>query len=201
MCCCATLTSLNAFISFLFSCYSSPQTQEALRKTATTNRRHPVHHRNAARSLRKRQHKYGRVANDEERLGCTQGSPQRYVSVLKILLFRTLRFSPFAHRNIDDVHDMMDDIAEQNEIANEISNAVSQAVGFQDVDEDELERELEELEQEELDKEMLGVTTPADTLPDVPSTELPEKSKEKKKQPVKEDDMDADMKELMSWAE
>lgn len=107
-----------------------------------------------------------------------------------------------AHKdmNIDDVHDMMDDIAEQNDIANEISNAVSTAVGFgQDVDDDELEKELEELEQEELDKELLGVQPETDQLPDVPSTDLPAKAKEKKKA-VTEDDDDPDMKELMSWA-
>lgn len=37
--------------------------------------------------------------------------------------------------DVDDVHDIMDDIQEQTEIANEISNALSQPVGFQDVDE------------------------------------------------------------------
>lgn len=76
----------------------------------------------------------------------------------------------------------MDDIAEQNDIANEISNAVSSAVGFgQDIDEDELEKELEELEQEELDKELLGVQPETDELPEVPSTDLPAKAKEKEK--------------------
>ena len=123
------------------------------------------------------------------------------------------------------MHEMMDDIAEQNDIANEISNAVSTAVGFgQDIDDDELEKELEELEQEELDKELLGVQPETDQLPDVPATDLPAKAKEKKKgklyhsrssylqrtftelsplsvvSAVVEDDDDPDMKELMSWA-
>lgn len=31
---------------------------------------------------------------------------------------------------MDDIHDMMDDISEQNEIAEEISNALSQPIGF-----------------------------------------------------------------------
>lgn len=91
----------------------------------------------------------------------------------------------------------------------------------QDVDDDELERELEELEQEELDKELIGVKpVPTDKLPDVPSAE-PATSKEKKKgkfhlaeakqnmmlksiwffsvpaKPAAEDD--EDMKLLMSW--
>ena len=39
-------------------------------------------------------------------------------------------------RDVDDVHDMMDDISEQTELANEISDAISSSVGFgQDVDE------------------------------------------------------------------
>lgn len=42
----------------------------------------------------------------------------------------------------------MEDIAEQQEVANEIAEAISNPVGFgQDVDEDELLKELEKLEQ------------------------------------------------------
>lgn len=85
--------------------------------------------------------------------------------------------------NVDDVHDMMDDIAEQNEIANEISDAISNAVGFnQDIDDEELEKELEDLEQEDLDRELIDVPSPS-KLPDVPVTDpsIPEKTKEKKK--------------------
>jgi charged multivesicular body protein 4 len=37
---------------------------------------------------------------------------------------------------------------------------------------DELERELEELEQEQLDQELLGVGPSVDELPSVPTTEL-----------------------------
>ncbi|PNF25185.1 hypothetical protein B7P43_G18202 [Cryptotermes secundus] len=77
---------------------------------------------------------------------------------------------------------MMDDIAEQQDVAKEISEAISNPVAFgQDVDEDELERELEELEQEELDKELLGVGPSVDELPSVPTTDIarptPTKSK------------------------
>lgn len=46
------------------------------------------------------------------------------------------------------VHDLMEDIAEQQEVANEIAEAISNPVGFgHDIDEDELLKELEELEQ------------------------------------------------------
>jgi charged multivesicular body protein 4A/B len=83
--------------------------------------------------------------------------------------------------NIDNVHEMMDDIAEQNDIANEISNAISTGIIGQTVDDDELARELEELEQEGLDAELLKVDPTPNKLPDVPSTDLPSASKEKKK--------------------
>ena len=55
-----------------------------------------------------------------------------------------------AHNNmdIDQVHDLMEDIAEQQEVANEIAEAISNPVGFSSaVDDDDLMRELEELEQ------------------------------------------------------
>lgn len=39
-------------------------------------------------------------------------------------------------RDVDKVHDMMDDIAEQQEVAREISEAISNPVAFgQDIDE------------------------------------------------------------------
>lgn len=42
----------------------------------------------------------------------------------------------FYSRDVDDVHDMMDDIQEQTELADEISRAISEPVGFgQDIDE------------------------------------------------------------------
>uniref|UniRef100_A0A8C6T866 Charged multivesicular body protein 4b n=1 Tax=Neogobius melanostomus TaxID=47308 RepID=A0A8C6T866_9GOBI len=76
--------------------------------------------------------------------------------------------------DVDDVHDLMDDIAEQQELANEISTAISTPAGFgMDMDEDELLAELEELEQEELDQNLLTIDTNVDTLPSVPSTSLP----------------------------
>lgn len=95
----------------------------------------------------------------------------------------------------------------------------------QDIDEDELNRELEELEQEELDKELIGVGPSSAELPEVPTGEIrePAAASEKKKgthrtppftnaeqlltndvspiavvpKPAEEDE---DMKLLMSWA-
>lgn len=77
---------------------------------------------------------------------------------------------------------MMDDIAEQQDIANEISNAISNPVAFgQDIDEDELEKELEDLEQEDLDKKLMDIPVKPteDVLPSVP-TGVPSKAKASK---------------------
>ncbi|KRG00319.1 uncharacterized protein Dwil_GK22870, isoform B [Drosophila willistoni] len=112
-----------------------------------------------------------------------------------------------AHQNmdVDKVHDMMDDIAEQQDVAREISDAISNPVAFgADLDDEDLERELDELEQENFDKEIIGIPEPTHTLPEAPTEDLPEKAKEKKKTPAKvsdpEVDDDPDMKQLLSWA-
>lgn len=82
-----------------------------------------------------------------------------------------------AHGNMDrdEVEDLMDDIREQQQVADEISQAISNPIGFgQDVDEDELLKELEDMEQEELDKQLLETVspTPAAKLPEVPTGTL-----------------------------
>lgn len=67
---------------------------------------------------------------------------------------------------MDSLNDLMDDIAEQQDVSREISEAISNPIGFgMVVDNDELEKELEELEQESLDDKLLDIN-PA--LPDVP---------------------------------
>ncbi|CAH3170939.1 unnamed protein product [Porites lobata] len=97
--------------------------------------------------------------------------------------------------DVDDVHEMMDDIQEQTELADEISRAISEPAGFgMDVDEDELMNELEELEQEGLDEQLLEVSGTA-SLPNVPSTELP--AQPAKAKAKAEDD---DLRELEAWA-
>ncbi|XP_044520325.1 charged multivesicular body protein 4b [Gracilinanus agilis] len=104
-----------------------------------------------------------------------------------------------AHDNmdIDKVDELMQDIADQQELAEEISTAISKPVGFgEEFDEDELMAELEELEQEELDKNLLEINGPETVpLPNVPSIALPSKPAKKK-----EEDED-EMKELETWAE
>ena len=118
---------------------------------------------------------------------------------------------------------MMDDIAEQQDVAKEISEAISSPVAFgqvrfrllgkkdgfskpfcsnQEFDEDELEAELDALgeeleleEQEELDKQLLDVG-PTVPLPDVPRA-VPAKPQAAK---AKKEEEDPDMAELAAWA-
>lgn len=115
-----------------------------------------------------------------------------------------------AHKgmDVDNVHDMMDDIAEQQDVAKEISEAISNPVAFgQDFDEDELEAELNELEmegdmeeQKKLEEELLDVGV-TDDLPEIPKEEpavaKPAAAPQKKK---KVEEEDPDMAELAAWA-
>jgi len=107
-----------------------------------------------------------------------------------------------AHQDmdVDKVHDMMDDIADQQDVAREISEAISNPVAFgQDVDDDELLAELEELEQEALDEKLLETGgTDTSELPEVPTaTPAAAAASTSKKKAVQEDD---DMAELAAWA-
>ena len=109
-----------------------------------------------------------------------------------------------AHNNmdIDQVEDLMDEVKEQQQIAEEISNAISSPVSFgQDVDDDELLKELEDMEQEELDKVLLETgPSPSRTtaLPDVPSAPLESvASSSKSKKKTEEED---ELAELAQWA-
>merc|ERR1712032_217199 len=89
--------------------------------------------------------------------------------------------------DVDKVHDMMDDIAEQQDVAKEISEAISNPVAFgQEFD-----------EEEALDKQMLDIG-PSVGLPDVPTAEPPRPAAAAKA-PRKEEE-DPDMAELAAWA-
>lgn len=104
------------------------------------------------------------------------------------------------HLDVDDVHDMMDDISEQNEIAEEISSALSTPIGFnQEIDDDDLLAELEELEQEELEKDLLEVETPSEPIADT-LDELPEVPKAVPRKKVAAKEEDDDLRELAAWA-
>ncbi|XP_032240118.2 charged multivesicular body protein 4b [Nematostella vectensis] len=93
--------------------------------------------------------------------------------------------------DIDDVHDVMDDVQEQAQLSDEISQAIN-FVGSQDIDESDIMSELAELEQEVIDKELIHVKKPGPRLPNVPSTKLPAAQKKKRSD-------EDELKELEAW--
>lgn len=110
--------------------------------------------------------------------------------VLKTMGFAAKAFKTVhADLDIDKVNDLKDEMAEQQELANEINEALSTPFN-NDIDEDELTRELEELEQEGLENELLNI--PTTELPTVPSDEPKSKQKAKKDE--------SELNELMNWA-
>ncbi|KAJ3000155.1 ESCRT-III subunit protein snf7 [Globomyces sp. JEL0801] len=102
--------------------------------------------------------------------------------------------------DIDKVDSTMDDIRDQMDLANEISEAIAQPVGFgAEFDEDELNKELEDLEQEELDSRLLDTGIDLNLGPSVP-TEIPavaQAPRPNRKQVV-EDDVDAELAALQA---
>lgn len=102
----------------------------------------------------------------------TLESAQTNAEVLKTMGLAANAFKKAnAELDVDKVHDLKDDIAEQQELANEIATVISSPMGIDSqIDEDELMKELEELEQESLDDQLLNIPpAAADTLPSVPT--------------------------------
>ena len=99
-------------------------------------------------------------------------------------------------RDVDKVHDLMEDIQEQQDVSREISDLISNPAGFRsEIDDEELLQELEELEQEEIADRLLEVPSSdsiADDLPTVPSAR-PVAAKKKSEQ-------DDELAELAQWA-
>lgn len=125
--------------------------------------------------------------------------------VMKVMSFASKAMKA-AHNNmdLDQVEDLMDEIKEQQQISSEIANAISSPVSFgAEFDEDDLMKELEEMEQEELDKQLLETTVPAAStanLPEVPSSPLESKSKASAAQAKKKQEEEDELAELAQWA-
>ncbi|CAH8575206.1 unnamed protein product [Heterobilharzia americana] len=106
------------------------------------------------------------------------------------------------HKNMtaDDVQNIMDDIQEQRDTCQEISNVISTPMGLNaDYDEDDLLRELEDLEAEGVEQQLLDINRLPE-LPAVPDSDLsvPTASRQNapSKKKVEEDDIGA----LAEWA-
>ncbi|KAF6211957.1 hypothetical protein GE061_012474 [Apolygus lucorum] len=96
---------------------------------------------------------------------------------------------------VDDVHEIVDDVAEQQALAKEIAEAISSPFKADDLDEDELLKELEELDQQELDRKLLETHVPSPAMPDVPGAQLPSTSGKSD-----EEEFEEELRRLESWA-
>ncbi|XP_050541399.1 charged multivesicular body protein 4b isoform X2 [Daktulosphaira vitifoliae] len=175
------------------------QELEIAKKNGTTNKR-------AALQALKRKKRYeqqlaqidGTMLTIETQRDALEGANTNNAVLTTMKTAADALKSAHQNMNVEDVHSMMDDIAESQDLSKEISEAISNPVGIGlDVDEDDLQRELEELEQEELDKELLNTgKTPITDLPTpaVPTSEPSGRAKTK----VEEDE--DDMRELEKWA-
>eukprot|EP01121_Diplochlamys_sp_Union-15-3_P000177 TRINITY_DN10166_c0_g1_i2.p1 TRINITY_DN10166_c0_g1~~TRINITY_DN10166_c0_g1_i2.p1 ORF type:complete len:221 (-),score=65.17 TRINITY_DN10166_c0_g1_i2:79-717(-) len=90
--------------------------------------------------------------------------------------------------DIDDVEDTMDNIREQMDIANEVGEAISRPLDGMGIEEEDLQKELEDLEQEELDSQLLSITAKNEPAKTVTNARVA--------QPVKPLDEDEDLKAL-----
>lgn len=101
--------------------------------------------------------------------------------------------------NVDKVHDLMDDINEQQDIANEIATAISMPTGYDQFDDDALLEELELLNEEDVADKLLNVEG-IDDLPSVPAGELiASKSKPKSSKTAEEDSELANLQMWSAW--
>ncbi|XP_015784250.1 charged multivesicular body protein 4b [Tetranychus urticae] len=95
--------------------------------------------------------------------------------------------------DVDKVEDLMEDVREQQQLSEEILNVITDRSMFGPaVDEDELLKELETMEQEELDKQLLD----AGSLPEVPEAALVASGSKSKEKEPEEDELEA----LKQWA-
>ncbi|KAL5962198.1 Charged multivesicular body protein 4a [Taenia solium] len=97
--------------------------------------------------------------------------------------------------DVDKVHDLMDNVNEQQEIANEIAAAISMPTGTDLVDEDDLLRELEELTEEDVAEKLLDVHDVGE-LPAIPVGE-PTRPKSK---PSKKAEEASELANLEMWS-
>lgn len=166
----------------------------AAKKCGTKNKRQAlVHLKRKKRYEKQLRNVDGTLSNIEEQVDALQNA-QANAQIFKNMAdgSKVLK-QAHGNMNVDQVHDVMDDIEEQQQLSQEISDALSGPVGFgTDIDEDELMAELEELEQEDVDRELLEVGATPSELPDVPTADLPTPATQ-----VKDDD--EELRELENW--
>jgi len=173
-------------------------TEDVIRKNGTKNKRVSLQALKRKKRLEKQLEQIDGTLTTIEYQREALENANTNTEVLKIMGFAAKALKQ-THNNmdIDQVEDLMDEVKEQQQLADEISNVISNPIGFgQDVDDDELMKELEDMEQEELDRQLLE-TNPTVPLPEVPTAEPVAQPSASKSRDQQEKD---DLEELAAWA-
>jgi len=172
------------------------QEQENIAKTyATTNKNKALaalkKKRTLEDNLRKAEGTLDNIENQKDMLENASSN----AAVLKTMA-DTAKIVKQQHDNLDinKVEDIVDEMREQKEISEEIANILSQNTAKAQ-DEDELLKELESMQQEQLDAKLLETDKVTDRLPEVP-VQLPTQPTASTSNKRAEEELD----ELKKWA-
>lgn len=172
---------------------SQVEEQEKIAKTyATTNKNKALaalkRKRTLEDNIKKAEGTLDNIENQKDMLESASSN----AAVLKTMA-DTAKIVKQQHDNLDinKVEDIVDEMREQQEISEEISNILSQTTSKTTQDDDELLKELESMQQKELDEKLLHTEKDTAALPDVP-TQLPVQPAHSKA----EEELD----ELKKWA-
>uniref|UniRef100_A0A6G1S5Q1 Charged multivesicular body protein 4c n=1 Tax=Aceria tosichella TaxID=561515 RepID=A0A6G1S5Q1_9ACAR len=168
--------------------------EEIAKKYATTNKTRALAALKKKKQLQDNRAKAeGTLDNIENQKDMLENASSN-AAILKTMA-HTAQIVKKQHDNLDinKVEDIVDDIREQKEISEEIANILSQNTVKQH-DDDELLKELQELQQEEIDKKLLD--TNKDILPSVP-TQLPAQPSAVPSSSKKDEE---ELDELKKWA-
>jgi len=171
------------------------QEQENIaRQNATTNKTRALaalkKKKNLEDQLRKSEGTLDNIESQKDMLESASSN----AAVLKTMA-ETAKIVKQQHDNLDinKVEDIVDEMREQKELSEEIGNILSQQTTTKAHDDDELLKELESMQQEQLDTKLLQTDKDTAVLPDVPTALPAQPSASKKKE---DDELDV----LKKWA-
>eukprot|EP00467_Chlorarachnion_reptans_P010010 CAMPEP_0114514362 /NCGR_PEP_ID=MMETSP0109-20121206/16112_1 /TAXON_ID=29199 /ORGANISM="Chlorarachnion reptans, Strain CCCM449" /LENGTH=231 /DNA_ID=CAMNT_0001694395 /DNA_START=79 /DNA_END=774 /DNA_ORIENTATION=+ len=153
--------------------------REALKKSRAKNKRGAIFELKRKKMFEKRLNQlYGQRENVERLINAMEVVAFNKETIETMKKGKEALTQTIKEVDVDDVNELMDDINEQVSMADEIGEAMGQTLGNEEYDEDELEKELEDLQNEEMEAEMLKA-------PDVP---LEQKEVKEEKEINKEED-------------
>mmetsp|Transcript_15902 Transcript_15902/g.22254 ORF Transcript_15902/g.22254 Transcript_15902/m.22254 type:complete len:207 (+) Transcript_15902:256-876(+) len=146
----------------------------ALQKSRQKNKKAAIFQLKRKRMFEKRLNQlYGQRENVEKLINAMEVVAFNAKHIEKLKAGKNELQQAIKEVDVDNVNELMDDINEQIGMADEIGEAMGQTLGNDDVEEEDLEKELEDLQNEEMEAELLQA-------PEVPIKENKVESKESK---------------------